>query len=237
MLPKPHEDEIQFILDAICDYLNVKVRRTDVLSAWSGIRPLVTNPTVHAPLNMDLAGSPFTWLIKVCVIAYKKRKLHMVSDPKLLYENEELDACISITGARPDKAVSWRRIRSSTESVKVHCDVTILFPLHVAKTFAAKRKKPVATALFWMVLTAGNYGSTLLVSINTLKNVKGIFSSEAFVLVKDQIAIGDTIVDASTIETINDTISKAKIKVKELINAAQDKKVRARAWSNDDGVL
>lgn len=25
MLPEPHEDEIQFILDAICDYLNVKV--------------------------------------------------------------------------------------------------------------------------------------------------------------------------------------------------------------------
>lgn len=24
-LPEPHEDEIQFILDAICDYLNVKV--------------------------------------------------------------------------------------------------------------------------------------------------------------------------------------------------------------------
>lgn len=26
MLPEPHEDEIQFILDAICDYLNVQVR-------------------------------------------------------------------------------------------------------------------------------------------------------------------------------------------------------------------
>lgn len=25
MLPEPHEDEIQFILDAICDYLNVQV--------------------------------------------------------------------------------------------------------------------------------------------------------------------------------------------------------------------
>ncbi|GJY42910.1 clathrin heavy chain 1-like protein [Tanacetum coccineum] len=60
-------------------------------------------------------------------------------------------------------------------------------------------------------------------------NVKGIFSSEAFVLVKDLIDIGDTIVDASTMETINDTISKAKIKVKELVRAAQDKKVRARA--------
>ncbi|GKG51431.1 glycerol-3-phosphate dehydrogenase SDP6, mitochondrial, partial [Tanacetum coccineum] len=60
MLPEPYEDEIEFILDAICDYLNVKVWRTDVLSAWSGIRPLATDPRVHAPLNMDLAGSPFT---------------------------------------------------------------------------------------------------------------------------------------------------------------------------------
>ncbi|KAH1230352.1 Glycerol-3-phosphate dehydrogenase SDP6, mitochondrial [Glycine max] len=44
-LPEPHEDEIQFILDAISDYLNVKVRRADVLSAWSGIRPLAVDPT------------------------------------------------------------------------------------------------------------------------------------------------------------------------------------------------
>ncbi|KAL8497853.1 hypothetical protein ACS0TY_021267 [Phlomoides rotata] len=44
MLPEPHEDEIEFILDAISDYLNVKVRRTDVLSAWSGIRPLALDP-------------------------------------------------------------------------------------------------------------------------------------------------------------------------------------------------
>ncbi|XP_050210773.1 glycerol-3-phosphate dehydrogenase SDP6, mitochondrial [Mercurialis annua] len=44
-LPEPHEDEIQFILDAISDYLSVKVRRTDVLSAWSGIRPLATDPS------------------------------------------------------------------------------------------------------------------------------------------------------------------------------------------------
>ncbi|CAH9130014.1 unnamed protein product [Cuscuta epithymum] len=44
LLPEPHEDEIQFILDAISDYLNVKVRRTDVLSAWSGIRPLAVDP-------------------------------------------------------------------------------------------------------------------------------------------------------------------------------------------------
>lgn len=44
MLPEPNEDEIEFILDAICDYLNVKVRHVDVLSAWSGIHPLATDP-------------------------------------------------------------------------------------------------------------------------------------------------------------------------------------------------
>ncbi|WJX42735.1 Glycerol-3-phosphate dehydrogenase sdp6, mitochondrial [Trifolium repens] len=47
-LPEPREDEIQFILDAISGYLNVKVRRADVLSAWSGIRPLAVDPTAKS---------------------------------------------------------------------------------------------------------------------------------------------------------------------------------------------
>lgn len=44
--PSPSEDEIQFILSEIKNYLNkdVDVRRGDVLSAWSGIRPLVSDP-------------------------------------------------------------------------------------------------------------------------------------------------------------------------------------------------
>ncbi|KAI7750930.1 hypothetical protein M8C21_003095 [Ambrosia artemisiifolia] len=41
------------------------------------------------------------------------------------------------------------------------------------------------------------------------------------------IGIGDTIADASTMETINETISKAKNEVKELIRAAQDKQLEA----------
>ncbi|XP_057478315.1 protein NRT1/ PTR FAMILY 3.1-like [Actinidia eriantha] len=48
--------------------------------------------------NLDPAGSPFTRLVQVSVAAFKKRNLHMVSDPKLLYENEELDASISVAG-------------------------------------------------------------------------------------------------------------------------------------------
>ncbi|KAF5200394.1 NRT1/ PTR FAMILY 3.1 [Thalictrum thalictroides] len=48
--------------------------------------------------NMDPVGSPFTRLVQVIVAASKKRKVPMVSDPNLLYENEELDAGISATG-------------------------------------------------------------------------------------------------------------------------------------------
>jgi len=42
--PVAHEDEVGFILDAIRPYLTVDVRRSDVQSAWSGIRPLAVDP-------------------------------------------------------------------------------------------------------------------------------------------------------------------------------------------------
>ncbi|XP_010265161.1 PREDICTED: protein NRT1/ PTR FAMILY 3.1 [Nelumbo nucifera] len=48
--------------------------------------------------NLDPAGSPFTRLVQVVVAAFRKRKLQKVSDPALLYQNEELDASISATG-------------------------------------------------------------------------------------------------------------------------------------------
>nr|XP_027072430.1 deoxyhypusine synthase-like isoform X2 [Coffea arabica] len=46
----------------------------------------------------------------------------------------------SDSGARPDEAVSWGKIRGSAKAVKVHCDATIAFPLLVAETFATKVK-------------------------------------------------------------------------------------------------
>ncbi|GAA98993.1 uncharacterized protein L969DRAFT_548382 [Mixia osmundae IAM 14324] len=44
--PLPKEEEIQWILGEVRNYLSpdIKVRRGDVLSAWSGLRPLVRNP-------------------------------------------------------------------------------------------------------------------------------------------------------------------------------------------------
>ncbi|XP_026447425.1 deoxyhypusine synthase-like [Papaver somniferum] len=47
----------------------------------------------------------------------------------------------SDSGARPDEAVSWGKIRGSAKTVKVHCDATIAFPLLVAETFAKKQQR------------------------------------------------------------------------------------------------
>ncbi|XP_052170443.1 deoxyhypusine synthase-like isoform X1 [Diospyros lotus] len=47
----------------------------------------------------------------------------------------------SDSGARPDEAVSWGKIRGTAKRIKVHCDATIAFPLLVAESFAAKAKE------------------------------------------------------------------------------------------------
>ncbi|KAF8655248.1 hypothetical protein AX16_003151 [Volvariella volvacea WC 439] len=47
----------------------------------------------------------------------------------------------SDSGARPDEAVSWGKIRAGAESVKVFADATLVFPLLVAATFAENRSQ------------------------------------------------------------------------------------------------
>ena len=42
----------------------------------------------------------------------------------------------SDSGARPDEAVSWGKIRADATPVKVYGDASILFPLLVSQTFA-----------------------------------------------------------------------------------------------------
>jgi glycerol-3-phosphate dehydrogenase len=47
--PRPHEEDIRWILEEVKRYLSpdIQVRRGDVLSAWSGLRPLVLNPNAQ----------------------------------------------------------------------------------------------------------------------------------------------------------------------------------------------
>nr|XP_020011525.1 deoxyhypusine synthase isoform X3 [Castor canadensis] len=44
----------------------------------------------------------------------------------------------SDSGARPDEAVSWGKIRMDAQPVKVYADASLVFPLLVAETFAKK---------------------------------------------------------------------------------------------------
>lgn len=58
-----------------------------------------------------------------------------------VYVSTETEEGGSDSGARPDEAVSWGKIKGDAESVKVFADATIAFPLIVAGAFADSKKK------------------------------------------------------------------------------------------------
>jgi deoxyhypusine synthase len=55
-----------------------------------------------------------------------------------VFINTGLEFDGSDSGASPDEAVSWGKIRMGARPVKVSCEATIAFPLLVAETFAKK---------------------------------------------------------------------------------------------------
>ncbi|NXL54379.1 DHYS synthase, partial [Podilymbus podiceps] len=55
-----------------------------------------------------------------------------------VYVNTAQEFDGSDSGARPDEAVSWGKIRMDATPVKVYADASLVFPLLVAETFAQK---------------------------------------------------------------------------------------------------
>jgi glycerol-3-phosphate dehydrogenase len=55
MCPEATEQEIQCVLNEAGKYLNpeIKLRREDVLSAWSGIRPLAMDPNATSTASVS----------------------------------------------------------------------------------------------------------------------------------------------------------------------------------------
>lgn len=47
----------------------------------------------------------------------------------------------SDSGARPDEAVSWGKIRMDAKPVKIYAEASLVFPLLVAETFARQYHK------------------------------------------------------------------------------------------------
>lgn len=58
-----------------------------------------------------------------------------------VYVNTAQEFDGSDSGARPDEAVSWGKIRVDSRPVKIYSEATLVFPLLMAKTFAAELEK------------------------------------------------------------------------------------------------
>jgi len=56
-----------------------------------------------------------------------------------VYVNTAQEFDGSDSGARPDEAVSWGKIRCDAKPVKIYAEATLVVPLLVAKTFAARQ--------------------------------------------------------------------------------------------------
>jgi glycerol-3-phosphate dehydrogenase len=100
--PSPSEREIEFILNEVRNYLSpdVNVRRGDVQSAWSGIRPLVTNP--NSKDTQSLARNH--------IIEVSDSHLITIAGGKWttyrLMAEETVDRCIETCGLKAGKSVT-----------------------------------------------------------------------------------------------------------------------------------
>lgn len=107
-----------FVLDIVQDIRGVndqamKARKTGVLIIGGG---LVKHHCMNA--NIMRNGADFAVYVSTA---------------------QEFDG--SDSGARPDEAVSWGKIRVDAQPVKVHAEATLVLPLMVANTFAKRLHK------------------------------------------------------------------------------------------------
>ncbi|GAA5820681.1 hypothetical protein JCM10212_000453 [Sporobolomyces blumeae] len=105
----------------------------------------------ETPLNVDIVGD----IRRLNDLSIKSRKAgmiilgggvckHQIANSMLFRNGADYSVYIntgqefdgSDSGARPDEAVSWGKIKIDGESVKVYADATLVFPMIVAGTFA-----------------------------------------------------------------------------------------------------
>ena len=111
-------DDHRLIVDIASDIrrinsLAVRARKTGIIILGGGV---VKHHICNA--NLMRNGADFTVFINT---------------------GQEFDG--SDSGAKPDEAISWGKIRANTKAVKVYAEATLVFPLIVAATFAKNRDR------------------------------------------------------------------------------------------------
>jgi deoxyhypusine synthase len=110
----------------------------------------------HPGFVVDILGD----LVKLNKMALRAKKTgqiilgggvvkHHINNANLMRNGADFSVLIntaqeydgSDAGARPDEAVSWGKIKVNAESVKVHAEVTLVFPIVVAETFAKYKEE------------------------------------------------------------------------------------------------
>jgi deoxyhypusine synthase len=102
------------ILDLVSDIRRINTLAQNTAHSKTGVIVLGGGVAKHHTMNANLMrnGSDYT-----------------------VYINTSAEFDGSDSGAEPDEAVSWGKVRPGAKSVKVTCDATIAFPLLVAQTF------------------------------------------------------------------------------------------------------
>jgi len=102
------------ILDLVSDIRRINTFAHNTESSKTGVIILGGGVAKHHTMNANLMrnGANYTVFINTA---------------------SEFDG--SDSGAEPDEAVSWGKVRADARSVKVNCDASIAFPLLVAQTF------------------------------------------------------------------------------------------------------
>ncbi|GBB94466.1 hypothetical protein RclHR1_02360024 [Rhizophagus clarus] len=105
--PMPKEEEIQWILDEIKRYLSpdIKVRRGDVLAAWSGIRPLVRDP--YAKNTSELVRSHMIYVSDSNLITIAGGKWTTYR----AMAKETVDKAIEVLGLKPQNECLTEKAR------------------------------------------------------------------------------------------------------------------------------
>ncbi len=106
--PKPEEADVKWIIEQINSYLNVEVTEEDVLSSWSGIRPLVR----------DLTKSNTESLVRSHLVVVTKSNLVSLTGGKWTtyrqMAEDAVDKAIEVANLKPTKFT-----KSQTTKVKV----------------------------------------------------------------------------------------------------------------------
>lgn len=108
------------VLDIVSDVHRLNTFAHNTASHKTGVILLGGGVAKHHSLNANLMrnGADFT-----------------------VYVNTAVEHDGSDSGAEPDEAISWGKLRGDARSVKVSCDASIVFPLLVAASFYKHCKK------------------------------------------------------------------------------------------------